>query len=133
MYKKFIYLFIALLVSVNSWAQENFTVKGVVTGDDGSPVVGATVLLKGTNRGTVTDIDGKYSLSASSDGTLVFRFIGMTSVEKKIAGKSTINTTLSDNSQNLVEVVVVATEHSRAHRHFLNSIRKRQRQSKMFR
>ena len=108
MYKKLIYFFIALLMSVNSWGQENFTVRGTVTGDDGAPVVGATVLLKGSNKGTVTDTDGKYSLVVPSDGTLIFRFIGMTAVEKRIAGKAMMNVTLSDDSQNLEEVVVVA-------------------------
>jgi len=108
MYKKLIYFFIALLMSVNSWGQENFTVRGTVTGDDGAPVVGATVLLKGSNKGTVTDTDGKYSLLVPSDGTLIFRFIGMTAVEKRIAGKAMMNVTLSDDSQNLEEVVVVA-------------------------
>ena len=75
---------------------------------DGLPVVGASVLVKGTTVGTVTDIDGNFTLTnvPSSAGTLVISFIGMQSQEVKI--KSNVNVVLKSDAEQLDEVMVVA-------------------------
>lgn len=84
------------------------TVSGTVFDSLGEPAIGATVMVKGTSTGTVTDIDGNYSLSNLNPGALlVFSYVGYDSQEIKIDGKSTIDVTLSENSSVLDEVVVV--------------------------
>ena len=82
-------------------------VTGTVTAD-GEPMPGVSVLLKGTTTGTITDIDGKYSLTAPSDGTLVFSFVGMKTVEQPINNRRIINVALVSDSKELEEVMVVA-------------------------
>lgn len=82
-------------------------VTGTVTAD-GEPMPGVSVLLKGTTIGTITDIDGKYSLNATSNGTLVFSFVGMKTVEQAINNRQVINVTLVSDSKELEEVMVVA-------------------------
>ena len=69
------------------------TISGVVTSsDDGSKLVGVTVVVKGTTTGTVTDINGKYSVPVkNNDATLIFSMIGMNKVEESVSNKSAIN------------------------------------------
>lgn len=71
--------------SVSLFAQTK-TISGIVTSsDDKQPVVGATVLVKGTKTGSITDLEGKYSINIKgSDATLVFSMIGMKPVEVKV-------------------------------------------------
>ena len=69
---------------------------------------GASVLVKGTHNGTVTDVDGKYSIMVPPDGTLVFSFIGLKSLEQKVGGRTVINVDLLPDSEVLDEVMVVA-------------------------
>lgn len=92
------------------WAQER-TVSGTVTSaEDGTTLPGVNILLKGTSTGTVTDFEGKYTLSVPAEGgTLVFTFIGLVSQEIEIAGRSTINVEMASDVQQLSEVVVSAT------------------------
>ena len=82
-------------------------VSGVVRDANGEPLIGATVKVKGTNRGTATDIDGKYSIAADPGSTLVITFVGSKPMEVKVTG-STQDITLSDDSQMLGDVVVTA-------------------------
>ena len=84
-------------------------VKGVVTaGDDGLPMVGASVFEKGTTNGTITDPDGNYSLSVRDEkAVLVFSSIGFKTTEIPVAGKSVINLTLEVDSQLIDEIVVM--------------------------
>ena len=91
------------------WAQER-TVSGKVTSmEDGTALPGVNVILKGTTTGTVTDIDGNYTLSVPSDGgTLVFSFIGLATEEVAIGSKSVIDVQMSQDVKQLSEVVVVA-------------------------
>ena len=85
------------------------TVSGkVVSSDDGYGLPGVTIQVKGTSAGTVTDMDGNYTLSASSQGILVFSFVGYKTKEVAIKGKNTINVTLELDSQTLDDVVVTA-------------------------
>ncbi|MBT1301231.1 carboxypeptidase-like regulatory domain-containing protein, partial [Phocaeicola dorei] len=76
--------------------------------EDGLPVVGASILVKGTTVGTVTDMDGKFTLSnvPSSAKTLVVSFIGMATQE--VAIRQTVNITLKSDTEMLDDVVVVA-------------------------
>ena len=90
-------------------AQER-TITGKVTStEDGSPLPGVSVVLKGTKKGTVTNGDGKYALTFSAKGgTLVFSFIGLTTQEVVIGMKSVIDVTLTMDVQRLAEVVINA-------------------------
>ncbi len=96
------------LYGVSLFAQ-NITVKGVVTdAATGEPLSGAAILVKGTPKGTVADIDGRYTISVSADGTLGFTTIGYKDVEIEVKGRTVINVALESNSELLDEVTVVA-------------------------
>ncbi|GAB6008220.1 SusC/RagA family TonB-linked outer membrane protein [Dysgonomonas reticulitermitis] len=95
-----------LLCGQNAFAQQK-EIKGTVTDLQGEPLIGVTIAVKGTTKATMTDIDGKYSLSVGSDAkTLVATFVGMKPNEKPIAG-NTIDFVLEDASSELDEVVVI--------------------------
>jgi iron complex outermembrane receptor protein len=88
---------------------QDATVSGKVTAsDDGSPIPGVNVLVKGTNNGTVTDTDGNYRISVPSGSTLVFSFVGYTTSEQVVgANQSSLNVSLESDVTSLSEVVVV--------------------------
>jgi len=86
---------------------QNNKVSGVVKDANGEPLIGATVMVKGTNRGTATDVDGKYSINAPAGSTLVISYIGSKPMEVKVTGSS-LDVTLADGSNALDEVVVTA-------------------------
>ncbi len=94
---------------ISTVLQGQKTVSGVVVGaSDKLPMPGVTVLVKGTTNGTVTDVNGNYSLTISENAkTLVFSFIGMTTQEIEIAGKTVINVELQENIIGVEEVVVI--------------------------
>ncbi|MEA4949886.1 MAG: SusC/RagA family TonB-linked outer membrane protein, partial [Petrimonas sp.] len=100
----FSFLFCSFLLSA-----QQITVSGTVTeGATGDPAIGVSVLVKGTTNGTVTDIDGKYSLSnVSSDAILVFSYIGMLTREEPVNKRSSIDITLQEDVRALEEVVVI--------------------------
>jgi TonB-linked SusC/RagA family outer membrane protein len=100
-----------LCVGLLSTMAQNVQIKGTVTGsEDGQPLVGASVQVKGTNIGSVTDAQGKYTLSVPSDAkTLVVSFIGMKNQEIEIGGKTVIDAAMEPDATALNEVVVVAT------------------------
>ena len=107
--KKRIMLFLACLFTMVSVALAQSRVTGVVTSaEDGEPVVGASVLVKGTTLGTITDIDGKFALTAvpSSAKTLVISYVGMKTTE--VAIRSNVKVTLSADAEVLDDVIVVA-------------------------
>jgi TonB-dependent starch-binding outer membrane protein SusC len=86
------------------------TITGKVLDETNTPLPGVNVVLKGTTNGTVTDSDGNYSLAIPDDqagGTLMFSFIGYSTVEEAIAGRTTIDVTLKADVQALNEVVVI--------------------------
>ncbi len=84
------------------------TIMGTVSGDDGSALIGATVLVKGTSAGTITDIDGKYSIRVPNEGAvLVFSFTGFTSEEVAVGTSNVVDVTMK-SGQVLEEVVVTA-------------------------
>jgi len=82
-------------------------ISGVVTDTSGDPLPGVSVIVKGSTTGTATDIDGKYSISASPSETLSFSFLGMIKQDIKIDGRRTINVTLSEDATDLDEIIVV--------------------------
>ncbi len=96
-----------VLVAHISFAQEK-TVSGNVTDEDGIPLPGVTVLVKGTNTGTQTDFDGNYSITASNGDVLAFSFIGMETIEFTVTNNDNIDVTLKTDSAQLDEVVVTA-------------------------
>lgn len=97
-----------IILSTLQTEQPDLTVKGKVTDSGGEPIPGVTVLLKGSNRGTITDAGGTYSLSnISGNGTLVFSFIGMKTTEIKIDNQSKIDVVMKEETIGLDEVVAV--------------------------
>jgi TonB-dependent starch-binding outer membrane protein SusC len=80
---------------------------GIIKADDGTPIPGVSVLEKGTTRGTVTDVDGKYALSVSDNSIIVASFIGMKPVEFKVDKQTTVDVTMENDVKQLEEVVVV--------------------------
>ncbi len=103
---KFLLSCFMLLMSVVAFAQNQVT--GHVADAIGEPIIGANVTVKGTTVGTITDIDGNFTLEVgSTDGTLVVSFIGYKSAEAAIKGKSPINVILQEDTETLDEVVVV--------------------------
>ena len=108
MKRKITFLTVLLLFGVYLVsAQQNLSVSGVVTdASDGSPLVGVTVLVKGTTNGTSTDSNGKYSLNASPNSTLVFSYIGMERQEITAKNKI-INVRLQSDAHVLNEVVAI--------------------------
>lgn len=108
--KKFPYLFLLMLFcSLTLWAQQGKTVKGVVLDGNGDPVIGASVVVKGSTAvGTITDLDGNFTLNVPDEkSTLVFSFIGMTTQELRVPKSGFIRVTLEDDTEMLDEVVVV--------------------------
>lgn len=95
-----------VLSTLTAWAQSGM-VTGVVTDDTNQPLPGVAVVVKGTTNGTVTDFDGKYSINATGATQLTFSFIGFTTVDEAINGRSVINVQLQSDSKELDDVVVV--------------------------
>lgn len=82
-------------------------VNGIVSDASGFPLIGVSVVVKGTTTGVVTDMDGKYTLQAPVNAVLIFSYIGMQPVEIPISGKGHINVVLKEDSQAIDEVVVI--------------------------
>ena len=93
-------------VGFTAVAQSN-KVTGVVKDANGEPLIGATVMVKGTNRGTATDVDGKYSINAPQGSTLVVTYIGSKPMEVKVSGSS-VDVVMKDGGNALDEVIVTA-------------------------
>jgi TonB-linked SusC/RagA family outer membrane protein len=88
--------------------QQQRTVSGKVTDSSGQPLPGATVVVKGTTQGTVTNADGEYSLSnIPDDATLVFSFVGMRTQEIQVGDQTSINVILEEETIGIEEVVAV--------------------------
>ena len=101
--------FVALfsVLAIGAFAQSK-TVSGTVLDNTGESVIGASVLVKGTTNGTITDIDGKYILqNVPANGIIQISFVGYKTLEIPVKGQSTINATLVEDSEMLDEVVVV--------------------------
>lgn len=106
--KKILLLFAGfLLLNTLLFGQEK-TITGKVTGSDGEPLIGVNVIIKGTTEGTVTNLDGDYSVAVPQGATLVFSFIGYLDEEVIISDQTVVNITLVEDLHKLEEVVVTA-------------------------
>lgn len=92
----------------NAYGQQQVRITGTISDEKGVPLPGVNVVLKGTTVGTITDLDGKYTLNVpDQNGALVASFIGYVAVEMSIAGKTNVDITLTSEALTLQEVVVV--------------------------
>ena len=103
--KPLVFLFLLCLFPLGAMAQS--IIKGTVNDENGEPVIGATVKVKETQKGTITDFDGNYSIEAASNATLVFSYVGYVTQEVKVGGKSTLNITMKEDNTTLNDVVVI--------------------------
>src|SRR5688572_7385788 len=84
------------------------TITGTVSDEKGAKLSRVSVVVKGTSQGTTTDNNGKYSIPAQKDATLVFSSVGFKTIEANVAGGTEVNITLAADNQNLGEVIVTA-------------------------
>jgi len=103
------YLFILLsFFTVSLFAQQVKLTGKVISANDKQPMIGLTVIVKGTNNGTMTDLDGNYTLTnVSKNATIVFSMVGYKAQEIKLNGQSSINLEMTENVSSLDEVVVI--------------------------
>ena len=98
-------LFLLCLFPMGALAQS--LVKGTVKDVAGDPIIGASVKVQGSKSGVITDFDGKFSVPAKDDATLVISYIGYTTEVVKVAGRNNISVTLKEDAQTLNDVVVI--------------------------
>lgn len=103
---KKLYALAALLLCICGFAYSQNTVYGLVSDEKGEPLIGVSILVKGTTTGTISDIDGKYSISAPSNSTLVFSYIGYITVEMTASNGGNLDVKMTANSKTLGEVIV---------------------------
>jgi len=96
-----------LFACVTLSAQTSKTISGTVVDDKGQPVIGASILEKGTNKGTITDFDGNYAITVKEGTTLEISSIGYKTVEVVVGSESVYNAVIGEDTQLLDEVVVV--------------------------
>ncbi|WP_209328967.1 SusC/RagA family TonB-linked outer membrane protein [Lunatimonas salinarum] len=102
-------LFFTLIANVDLYAQSRMVSGKITESSSGDPVLGASVLIKGTTRGTVSNLDGNYELEVpGSDAVLVISYIGFSTQEITVGNQSQINVSLEFSSEDLNEVVVTA-------------------------
>jgi len=107
-WKPALLLMLALYYGVAAFAQQTQTISGKVTGDTGENLPGVTILVKGTNIGTSSDVEGSYTLQVpAGSNTLVVSFVGFRTREVPINNQTTININLATDAKALQEVVVV--------------------------
>ncbi len=102
---KKILLLICLGLSFAAFSQKSISGK-ILDAKDNSPLVGASVVVKGTDRGGITDYDGKFELKANTGETLIVSFVGYTSKEMSVGNESTLDITLETDATALSEVVI---------------------------
>ncbi|NCA78823.1 MAG: SusC/RagA family TonB-linked outer membrane protein [Sphingobacteriia bacterium] len=106
--KKITLLFASLCLLMQMGFAQSKTVTGVVTAkEDGFPIIGASILVKGTTTGTITDIDGNYSIQVPDGGTLVFTYVGMKKQELQ-PSSGVLNVVMISDAVAIEEVVVTA-------------------------
>ena len=106
--KRRIWLCLLCLVVLNvQMAFAQGKVKGTVTDGSNDPLIGVNILVKGTDAGTITDLDGQYEITVSPDATLVFKYVGYQDKEIQVKKQTVINVTMTVDEQSLDEVVVV--------------------------
>lgn len=98
------FMLFCISVAVNA---QDIIVTGTVRDNIGDTIIGVSVYIKGTTKGTLTDVDGKYRISVSPDNTLVYSFIGFKNKEVKVDGRTAIDVVLEEDTQLLSESVVI--------------------------
>jgi len=106
-YKNLWLIVFFLCISVTVTHAQDVQITGTVLDETDMALPGVTVLLKGTATGTTTDLDGKYTISSSRDGVLIFSFIGYDPIEMLIGNQSVIDLRMNPNTSDLEEVVVI--------------------------
>nr|MBC8457174.1 carboxypeptidase-like regulatory domain-containing protein [Deltaproteobacteria bacterium] len=105
---KKIFILSCLLLVANILLAQDVTITGTVTGaEDGAPIPGANVVVKGTTIGSITDLDGNYTITAPGDATLVFSFVGLQTMEIPVGNQTTINVALETSMELIDELVVI--------------------------
>ena len=90
------------------FSQSQISIKGKVTDTSSEPLIGVSIVIEGTTIGTITDLDGNYSLSVPSDESyLVYSYVGFETIKEKVDNRRVINVSLIESAQNLSELVVV--------------------------
>lgn len=82
-------------------------VTGIVKDEAGNPLIGVSVIVKGTSNGAITDLDGNFSVSVSDKDVLVFSYVGMVTREIKTEGINTLNVILEEDAASLEDIVVI--------------------------
>ena len=106
MRKIFLILGMCFALLSSAYAQQKVT--GKVIDEDGAGIPGVSIVEKGTSSGTITDIDGNYSIEVPSEATLLFSFVGMRNVEEVVGGRSVVDVTMVVDAVGIDEVVVTA-------------------------
>lgn len=107
-WRRSLLLLVTLFSVVTAALAQQITLKGVVKDSKtNESIIGANIIVKGTTEGTISDIDGNFSLTTNSKGTLVIRYVGYKDKEIAIAGKSTFSITLDEDAIGLGEVVAI--------------------------
>lgn len=104
---KFNILFTFLLICISAVSAQNVRIIGEVKDKAGDPLIGVSVVVKGTNKGVITDVDGKYAIEAPQQSTIVFSFVGFNTKEVKVGSKTIINVVMEESVALLDECVVV--------------------------
>jgi TonB-linked SusC/RagA family outer membrane protein len=107
MRKKITLFIICLLCGFTVAMAQDITIRGEVKDQQGLPLPGVSVKVKGSNQGVVTNDKGVYVLAAPANGTLTFTYIGFRTIEEAINNRTSVAVTLSDDNQQLNEVIVV--------------------------
>lgn len=105
--KTWFFMLCLMLTATLAWAQQGNTIKGTVVDATNEPLIGVTVQVVGQQGGTVTDLDGKYTIKAPAGASLKFSYIGYNDQIIPVAGKSVIDVTMAEDAAQLQEVVVV--------------------------
>lgn len=100
------FCFSFILFSAASWSQE-LNVSGTIVDESGLPLPGVSIVPKGSSQGSISDMDGNYTVKAASTGVLVFSYVGYATTELAVNGRTKLNVSLKVSSEILEEVVVV--------------------------
>ncbi|WP_294481059.1 TonB-dependent receptor [uncultured Bacteroides sp.] len=107
MKKRFYFFFLLCLLTLSGFAQE-MKVTGIVTeASTGEPMPGVTIQVKGTTTGTISNVDGQYTIQAKTNDILVFSTIGMKTIERTVSSSAPINVAMEEDNVQLDQVVVI--------------------------
>ena len=98
---RFLAVLLMCCLSYTTWAQTQSNVNGLVTDFSGEPLIGVSILVKGTSNGTVTDLDGKFSLSAEMGNMLQISYVGYISQEVKVESDKLLRIIMEEDTKNL--------------------------------